>query len=692
MIAAVAQTAPPAQAAGDDRSWDIGEVVVVEDAPAAAPTTGDLDATGFATVIRTDELPSRVATVPEVLDQAAGVTVRQYGGPGSFSTMSIRGSSAEQVVIYLDGIQLNRAQSGVVNLADIPLDTIEKIEIYRGTSPAKFGAAGIGGVVNIVTKKEKEPLTARAAYTFGSFQTHKGDLALGTSADSWYANLFYTRMQSRGDFEFKDNRGTTYTRSDDRWTHRRNNDFTSDSLLAKAGLDLPGLFSLDVQSDLFKKREGIPGIENYQSEHARLRTFRALNRVRLSRRDLFVPGLDAAFTLSCSFQRQKFKDPEDEIGLGRQDNRDDTENLTAGLVLSWLAGRSHNITLLAEVSRETYESRDRLAANVPDSTVTPISHLYGFTGQARAATRTDPGSDEQKRRTWTAAIEDEIYLFGDRVLIAPSLKYTRCENDFQGTLPFSATPIAPGGDSTEDLLTRKLGLAVFPCDVLTIKANVGRYHRLPNFYELFGDRGAVVGNTDLVPEDSLNWDVGLTLQGTPLPSLIRSCTLEYSWFSSEVDNLILFIQNSQRTSIARNISRARITGHELFWQVRLRWPVRLSGNYTVQDARDRSSVAYWRGNRLPGRPRYELFNRTEIFSDCLTLFHEVEFVGRCFLDRANLREISGRTFQNAGLSWKPTGKTLCTVEVKNFTDRHGEDVAGYPLPGRSFYATVEIRY
>lgn len=63
------------------------------------------------------------------------------------------GSSADQVSIYLDGILLNTASSGAVNLADLPLDNVEKIEVYRGTSPAKFAASGIGGVVNIVTKK-----------------------------------------------------------------------------------------------------------------------------------------------------------------------------------------------------------------------------------------------------------------------------------------------------------------------------------------------------------------------------------------------------------------------------------------------------------------------------------------------------------------------------------------------------------
>ncbi len=671
-----------------DASYKLGEVVVSADQE-AEHTVGEADATGFATVIHVEDVPSQISSIPEILDQSVGVTVQQYGGLGSFSTASVRGSSAEQVVIYLDGIQLNRAVSGVVNLADIPLDMVEKIEIYRGTSPAKFGASGVGGVVNIITKKEKAAWSARAGYTFGSFKTHKASISLGKTAIGCYGNLMYNRLQSDGDFEFKDRRGTQYNRQDDRWTHRRNNDFTSDSLLVKAGCMLPGALSLDVQSDFFKKHQGIAGVENYQSEHARLRTLRTITQIRLSKQNVLATGLDAELACAYSFQRQKFKDPRDEIGFGRQNNKDDTKNLTGRLLLSYLSGESHTITLLAELSYETYESRDKMAPFAEPDYDTGVSYLYGFVENSR---RSKVRTEEQKRRSFAVSLEDEMYLFDDRLLIAPSVKYNYYDNDFQGVVPFSATPIAPSADTSEDQLTRKLGVALFLTDNITIKANVGKYYRIPNFYELFGDRGAIVGNTDLVPEDGINWDIGCTLSPALLPAIIKSCTFEYSYFSSDVDNLIIFIQNSQRTSIAQNISSAKIKGHEFFWRIRFCWPLLISGNYTIQDARDRSRIAYWRNNRLPGRPQYELFNRIEIFTRHFRLFHEIEFIDECYLDRANLRKIDSRTFQNAGFSWSPTKHIVCTFEVKNISDRHSEDVAGYPLPGRSFFGSIEARF
>jgi len=655
------------------------------------PAPAEADATSFVTVIRPDELTSRATSVTEVLDQSVGVTVKQYGGLGSFSTVSIRGSSSEQVSVYLDGVLLNRAVSGVVNLADIPLDSVEKIEVYRGSSPARFGAEGIGGVVNIITKKAGPSRTVDAGYSFGSFETHRANLLLAQTFKRVNYSILYNRIQSEGDFEFKDDRGTTYNKNDDSWTHRRNNDFHADDVLVKTTLDLPSNMTLDISSDTFKKKQGIPGIGTYQSRRAELATLRNLSQLRLTKDSLFSPALRAELLVSYSFQRQEFEDRFGEIGIGRQDNEDDTKTLTTRLFFSWLVGTSHIVNLMGEVRRETYQSEDRLASCDEQDTVKRIGYLYGFTGSARAGQKKGRTSEKQKRYTCTLSLEDEMVLFSERLVLNPSVKYSWYDNDFGGAVPFSALPISPEQNKTDDHLSRKVGALLRLTDRLTLKANVGKYYRIPNFHELFGDRGAIVGNTDLVAERGLNWDIGLTLTGSPIPQIVQSLHLEYAWFSSTIDNLILFIQNSQRTSVAMNISRAKISGHELFWRIRLRWPVLISGNYTYQDTEDRSDVAFWKGNHLPGRPKHELFNRIEVFTARFRLFHELDVIGENYLDRANVRKISGRTVQNLGCSWTPTEKVTLTVEVKNITDRHTEDVAGYPLPGRAYFAAVDLK-
>src|SRR5207245_10126139 len=89
-----------------------------------------------ATVIRAEDFADRVTTVPELLREAVGVQVQSLGG--DFATVSIRGSTAEQVMVYLDGVPLNRALGGSVNLADPPPRQIESIAIQRGFTPASL--------------------------------------------------------------------------------------------------------------------------------------------------------------------------------------------------------------------------------------------------------------------------------------------------------------------------------------------------------------------------------------------------------------------------------------------------------------------------------------------------------------------------------------------------------------------------
>ena len=89
---------------------------------------------GFAASYSMDALPSPTATAADVLAQAVGVHVRQFGGLNAYSGLSVRGSDATQVAVYLDGVPLNQAQYGVVSASDLPAASLAKIEVYRGTT------------------------------------------------------------------------------------------------------------------------------------------------------------------------------------------------------------------------------------------------------------------------------------------------------------------------------------------------------------------------------------------------------------------------------------------------------------------------------------------------------------------------------------------------------------------------------
>ncbi|MCY1007511.1 TonB-dependent receptor plug domain-containing protein [Nannocystis pusilla] len=108
--------------------------------------------------------------LPEILARSAGATVRSLGGLGQYSALSLRGSSAQQVALFLDGVPLSAGSGGVVNLADLPLDALGAVTIYRGLVPIAYGGAALGGAVDLGSDLRCAPEPRlRAVVGAGSF-------------------------------------------------------------------------------------------------------------------------------------------------------------------------------------------------------------------------------------------------------------------------------------------------------------------------------------------------------------------------------------------------------------------------------------------------------------------------------------------------------------------------------------------
>ncbi len=296
---------------------------------------------------------------------------------------------------------------------------------------------------------------------------------------------------------------------------------------------------------------------------------------------------------------------------------------------------------------------------------------------------------ERERKSFTAALLDEIYI--GRWAFSPSLRYERFENDFKGDVFFAGTSIAPAPENNYDNVSPKLGVALTVSEGVTVKGNVGRYFRAPDLTELFGDRGVVVGNSDLEPEEGLNLDVGLQLNALRF-ALLGGVTgfFEITYFYTDSDNLIVFVQNSQRTSMAENVGRATIMGVELSSAFTSASGISLSFNYTYQNTEDKSDVPHYNGNSLPDRPKHDLFARLEKVFGRFSVFYELNYTGTTYLDRANFKESRRGAVHNTGVTISNAlfAGVKAGFEVKNFTDNQVKDAIGYPLPGRSFYVTL----
>lgn len=147
-----------------------------------------------------EHLPASSAA--EVIRHVPGVYVEFNGGLGSQSVASIQGCQVRHVAIYQDGVPLNQLANPMTDLSYLPIGTVERIEIYKGTASSVWGSS-LGGVINIVTK-EPDPdriFKADIQTSYGSFNTFKNRGTFsGTVNDLGYL-LSLTREESNGFIE-----------------------------------------------------------------------------------------------------------------------------------------------------------------------------------------------------------------------------------------------------------------------------------------------------------------------------------------------------------------------------------------------------------------------------------------------------------------------------------------------------------
>src|SRR5207253_6940780 len=111
------------------------------------------------------------ATVDEAFRNVPGLSITRAGSLGKLSTMQIRGANSNQVQVLVDGVRVKSPTTGQVDLSDISPDQIERIEIIRGPQSTLYGAAAIGGAVNIITRPGTAPFSASAQPAAGDYHT-----------------------------------------------------------------------------------------------------------------------------------------------------------------------------------------------------------------------------------------------------------------------------------------------------------------------------------------------------------------------------------------------------------------------------------------------------------------------------------------------------------------------------------------
>ncbi|EKT59867.1 TonB-dependent vitamin B12 receptor BtuB [Providencia rettgeri] len=114
-------------------------------------------------------------TVIDVLRRLPGVDIAQNGGMGQQSSLFIRGTESRHVLVLIDGVRLNQAGiSGSSDMSQIPISLVQRIEYIRGARSAVYGSDAVGGVVNIITRRDNDGTTLNAGIGSHSYQNYNG--------------------------------------------------------------------------------------------------------------------------------------------------------------------------------------------------------------------------------------------------------------------------------------------------------------------------------------------------------------------------------------------------------------------------------------------------------------------------------------------------------------------------------------
>ena len=583
-----------------------------------------------------DILPAR--SLSDLLSLTTGATVRDYGGSGSLQLASLRGLGAEYTLVLLDGMRLNGAQNALVDVGQLSLDAVDRIEIVRGGLASLYGSSALGGVVNIVSARERPPLSAMLG--LGAFGWRLGGLAAGTQGRAGRAWADFRYEERRNDFPFTPTWGSEQLRRENAAMFRR-------TLAAGGTLLLPSA-ALTARTDLSQLDSGTPGAVFTSSQgQASQRDRHALLSLQLDAQ--LAPRRQLRVTTGVRAARQEYRDPAYRIGDRDLESRyDQTQFLGSALLEEEFAG-GHRLLGGLEAQLEQLAS--------PDLPLRP----------------------HRVQAALFASGDIHLRVAGLPLRLYPALRYDMISDDIEavaGARPEALQQLSPSLGMHFSILPATLGL----------RARFARAFAAPTFNQLYWREG---GNPGLRPEYSTAFDAGIV--HTAGEGLL---TTELTYFHHDITDKIVWAPSSGLYWTPRNVQHVRSSGIEA--QLQLQWDLfslRAGGQWMSS----RKINAAFPGDATAGK---QLIYVPE-WSGALTFaaapldWLQASLTGRLLGQRyynetntaslpthavADLAVQAELGFSSVQTNWK--------AELLNMFDAAYEVVAFYPMPGRQLRLTV----
>lgn len=167
--------------AGSARAQDAVTQPTIEVTASRMTETVDASLADVSVITRADIDASNAPDLLEVLRLQAGLDVVRTGGPGAQTNVFLRGGNSNHVLVLIDGVRAASANTGAFAWENLPLDSVERIEIVRGPRASYWGSDAIGGVIQIFTRKLTGP---HIAASYGSYRSADGSAGFGARDES----------------------------------------------------------------------------------------------------------------------------------------------------------------------------------------------------------------------------------------------------------------------------------------------------------------------------------------------------------------------------------------------------------------------------------------------------------------------------------------------------------------------------
>lgn len=636
----------------------------------------------------------------ELVNRASGIKVRQEGGVGSDFDLSINGMSGNSVRYFIDGVPLE-TKGSEVSLANLPVNIIDHIEMYKGVVPSYLGSDALGGAINIVTKKEKKNYLD-VSYGIGSFHTHKADMN---------AQIVFPKSgiivrptvgvnYSKNDYmmrgvEVWDESVRKYVPSDRKRFH---DDYFS--LLAQVEVGVTGKSWAD---DFFVTASYSKVNKELQTGSIQTKVYGMAERegdaynvsAQYRKKDFILKGLQMQSILSHTWDHSLTVDTAYRVYDWNGDYIESSRNEITGRERSlrhykrpttmfrsnwdYLINHHHSINLNYLVNRTGNDRYDDVDDSFEPSNDIVCKHIIGLSYHQQFL---------QNKIENTFFVKD----------------YVNHLNIRQTDLYWQTASDEVMGSNTNNYWGYGVGTRMKFIEPVALKVSFEHSVRLPLARELLGNGSTIYANTALNPERSDNVNVGAF--GTWHPATGHSLYYEVNGFMRFVDDYIQAVVAEKEGMMQyENVPAVHIKGVE--GEVRYSWKRNLQcmANVSWQDARDQRkykddgklSATYL--NRVPNRPW--LFGAAEanytfydvlLKNSSLRLGASYQWVHWYFLTweaygaKESKAQIPAQHVINADMTYSlENGKYNISVSCDNIFDRLVYDHYKLQKPGRSFF-------